>query len=46
MLAYVKAYTKKDTTSEYYDNLSFLKAAALAHGYPWPKFPVLDTIFA
>ncbi|MEY5047812.1 MAG: hypothetical protein RLZZ175_1171 [Bacteroidota bacterium] len=27
MLAYVKAYTKKDTTSEYYDNLSFLKAA-------------------
>jgi DNA polymerase-3 subunit epsilon len=24
-------------------DLGFLKAAALAHGYPWPKFPVLDT---
>lgn len=24
-------------------DLGFLKAAATNHGYPWPKFPVLDT---
>lgn len=24
-------------------DLGFLKAAAAAHNYPWPKFPVLDT---
>lgn len=24
-------------------DLGFLKAAAANHGYPWPKFPVLDT---